>query len=578
MPISIFIPILALLGFGAIFAKLSRTSFYISLPAILSTLVTSLYFAEMLGFLRIFCFATYFFGISCFAAYFYFEKDLQHIISKYKSEIALLFFICIVNAIFVNNAHFASWDDFSHWGIFSKELIYRNSLERFDDITSVTPGFSNYPRAPAIFHYYFQAINGTSFSEPTALFSHFLLHIILLLPLAGNSKPWQTASLMFPILMISTFYTTGLRSIYNDSTISLMFSSIFAIYIMEKDKTKALLLVIPTLILMPLFREIGFWLGIFGASIISILHANYMQIRISKITKYHLLYLTLIFLPIISSEILTYYYQSTHDFWGKRAHRNVFDIILNYGVNEFKITIIYFREFIKLATFEGSLVVFLFIFAAFYWTKKYNQKAMKDLKLMLLVLSLFFVIFILFRLYLYLSVYSLVEAFQVKSLKRYIGTYFMSYAVVSSCFIKLSYFEKEVAQNKFEKISIYLMLIVSISTVIVAVKRLPTSYSKNEAIQQIQLSKIYGFLKEAQNIEMDFANKYDDMDCYKIKYKLAPYFSQNFTKKCLNAPDNIDAKLRMNEVEPEQQSFEEAPKNCTIFYQPFLLKLKLICK
>jgi len=83
----------------------------------------------------------------------------------------------------------------------------------------------------------------------------------------ANKFWYQTLFFVVVIFTVVMLYTTGLRTIYNDSTTGLIFSSIFAIYFLEEDKLKALYLVLPILIFLPIFREIGLILSSIAAFI-----------------------------------------------------------------------------------------------------------------------------------------------------------------------------------------------------------------------------------------------------------------------------------------------------------------------
>lgn len=107
-------------------------------------------------------------------------------------------------------------------------------------------------------------------------------------------------------------YTTGIRSIYNDSTIGLMFCSIVAIYILETNNKRAIIASFPIFVLLPLFREIGLILALITASIII-----FKDIRGSKESKLRynfILYLLILCAPIMSNFIWASYFRDTHDF------------------------------------------------------------------------------------------------------------------------------------------------------------------------------------------------------------------------------------------------------------------------
>lgn len=170
-------------------------------------------------------------------------------------EIIIFTLLIFIFFLYTRDASLHAYDDFSHWGVFTKELLYSGVFENQASLTSIITTHAHYPRGAAVYHYFMLSLSG--YSDGNVLFAHFLLHLAFLAPLVANKKLWQTWVLFSMILCGVVLYTTGIRSIYNDSTIGLMFGAIFVIYILEEDKKKALLLILPITILLSLFREIG---------------------------------------------------------------------------------------------------------------------------------------------------------------------------------------------------------------------------------------------------------------------------------------------------------------------------------
>jgi len=285
----IIIPILSLFGFSSFFAKYFKTKLTFAIPVTISILISILYCFAMLKLLPAATYICYFIGI--FLAF----RNLR-IPSKEFIVLTLLIFIFF---LYTRNASLHAYDDFSHWGIFTKELLYFGVFENQSSLTSIITTHAHYPRGAAVYHYFMLLLSG--YSDGNVLFAHFLLHLAFLAPLAANKKFWQTGMLFSLLLCGVVLYTTGIRSIYNDSTIGLMFGAIFTIYILEEDKKKALLLILPITILLPLFREIGTWFASF-ASLILIAHYTIFYKKPKKSSDY-IVYLILLILPILCNFI-----------------------------------------------------------------------------------------------------------------------------------------------------------------------------------------------------------------------------------------------------------------------------------
>ncbi len=78
----------------------------------------------------------------------------------------------------------------------------------------------------------------------------------------------QNILLVLFILFFAVQESFVLREIDNDGLIAFIFSSVLVIFILEDYKYKPLLMVIPILLFMPLFREVGLWLSWFASIMI----------------------------------------------------------------------------------------------------------------------------------------------------------------------------------------------------------------------------------------------------------------------------------------------------------------------
>lgn len=209
------------------------------------------------------------------------------------------------------------------------------------------------------------------YSEGGTLFAHFILHLIFLSPLFQSKQAWQSLILVLVSLMAMTLYTTAIRSIYNDSTIGLIFSIIIVINILETNKIKALVLSIPILILLPLFREIGLILACFASVIVIINQIRIDQLRNISLLKW-ILFILMIALPIVANNLWMDYFKSTHNFFGRieRSFSNLIVLAKSFDTQHKSLLINYLKFLGLFLVKEGSLVVYLLILVSWYGVKK----------------------------------------------------------------------------------------------------------------------------------------------------------------------------------------------------------------
>ncbi|KHO02965.1 hypothetical protein JS55_04180 [Rickettsia felis str. LSU] len=424
-----------------------------------------------------------------------------------------------------------AYDDFSHWGIFTKELLYFGVFESQNSLTSIITTHAHYPRGAAVYHYFMLSLSG--YSDGNVLFAHFLLHLAFLAPLAANKKLWQTGMLFSLLLCSVVLYTTGIRSIYNDSTIGLMYGAIFTIYILEEDKKKALLLILPITILLALFREIGTWFASF-ASIILIAHYTIFYKKPKKSSDY-IVYLILLTLPILCNFIWKSYFKNTHDFFdrGEHSFSNLVYIVENFNDRHRSLLLNYGKFLLLFLVKEGSLVVYTICIAAWYGIRKYKPDLLKEYKFFLISIFACFIIFALWRLYLYFFNFSYEEAIRGASLLRYLGCYVIAIGMIAAAYVKSSIFLNK--QSNKELFIFLLLLAVSTFSVtknILRIKHL-SSEQKNFIRQTTEVKKL---LEQGNKVEFNFSGKKDNLQCYVLNYNLAPYLDKKYLQECIKTP------------------------------------------
>ncbi|MCC8406250.1 MAG: hypothetical protein LN560_01260 [Rickettsia endosymbiont of Sceptobius lativentris] len=541
----IIIPILSIFGFSFFFAKYFKTKLTFTIPVTVSILVTILYCFAMLKLLPSATYICYFIGI--FLAFMSFpsfmlsspfmsSSPLLSFLRKRESrkniiEIIIFALLIFIFFLYTREASLHAYDDFSHWGIFTKELLYFGVFENQSSLTSIITTHAHYPRGAAVYHYFLLSLSG--YSDGNVLFAHFLLHLAFLAPLAANKKLWQTGVLFTLLLCSVVLYTTGIRSIYNDSTIGLMFGAIFTIYILEEDKKKALLLILPITILLASFREIGTWFASF-ASIILIAHYTIFYKKPKKSSDY-IVYLILLTLPILCNFIWMSYFKNTHDFFdrGEHSFSNLIYIVENFNERHRALLLNYGKFLLLFLVKEGSLVVYTICIAAWYGIRKYKPDLLKEYKFFLISIFACFIIFALWRLYLYFFNFSYEEAIRGASLLRYLGCYVIAIGMIAASYVKNSIFLNK--QSNKELFIFLLLLAVSTFSVVKNILRIKhLNLEQRNFIQQT--TEIKKLLEQGNKIEFNFSGKKDNLQCYVLNYNLAPYLDKKYLQECIKTP------------------------------------------
>ncbi len=485
------ISILAYFGIAYLPTRYFKVKFTYSLPASLSLIMVFLYVCAMCERLFLATYLVYIMGMVSFFTYAYLDrKELFYCLRQYLGEITILICIILIYAFYTRNAYFSSWDDFTFWGESSKELLLSGVFEKRDMFTSILPIHAHYPRGPAVYHYFMLLFSG--YSEAKALLAHFIFHLIFLAPLMANKKFWNSVFIITPILAIIMLYTTGIRSIYNDSTIGLMFCSIVAIYILETNKKRAIITSFPIFVLLPLFREIGLILALIAGSIII-----FKDIREQKRLelKYNfILYLLIFCAPIMSNFIWASYFRDTHDFFGRTEHSFGNLLVLAKSFNEQSLLLVI--NYIKfLAIFlikEGSLLIYVLIGFAWYGIRKSkNKEYAEECKFYFKSAVIFGGLFCLWRLYLYFFAFSYSEAIKTASLIRYLGCYCLIFAIIASVYIKKILQHYNLKTKEFA--ALLVVFILSLLIVINQTIRIQTSLNSAQ-LEFILRAKDVGFL------------------------------------------------------------------------------------
>lgn len=562
------IPILSIIGLTSQYSRIFNVDFTKSIPTVLSSLIIVLYGFALFDLLYIATNIAYIFGIGCvlFNAVFY-RKDWITKTREYWVEGLIILLLVVLYGYYTRDAVFASWDDFTFWGISTKELLINHLFENNDIVTSLMKAHAHYPRAPSIYHYFMMLPTG--FSEGRALLAHFIIHLVFLAPLMGNKRYWYSLALVVPVIAIVVMYTTGMRSTYNDSTVGLIFCSIFSIYILENNKNKALLVCLPIFALLPIYREIGFLLSIIAAIVLLL-----YSVRKDSIKKATILYLLPFVLPVITSNIWSTYFKATHDFFGRTEH-SFSNLIKLYNDFDDQGKLLIFNYVKSIGGFlikEGSILTYVIVAIAVYLVLKIKNKEQKaDFKFFNFAAILGFFVFMLWRLYLYFYTYSYVEAVRAASLLRYLGCYFLVFSVISLTYIKIILNKAKQQDLKKPKIILAGILLICAAISLTQIARVKTTLTNDDSKFIEFVKKIAQLRSNNIEVEFDFSSKKDPIECYNLNYNLVPhYMGLSNMVQCLekNIKDESVYIDKASDLDKIDACIKD--KSCKAKYYPFV--------
>lgn len=544
------VPSLVILSCSLVFSKIFNFRFVHALPAVTTLLILILHFAGIFGVLYYATYCIYVVGIFFLFGYLISNKDeLVSSIQSYWQEVAFLLSIVLAFALYVQDADFHSWDEFTFWGIASKELLINHVFEHQLLPTAILDMHAHYPRGASVYHYFMLLLPG--YSEGGALLAHFLLHLIFIAPLMGNKNWYQTWFIVAVIFSITVLYTTGLRAIYNDSTTGLIFASCFAIYFLEENKYRALYLILPILVFLPIFREIGLVLSLIATFIFII--DSYKLISARKALP---LYAAMLVLPYLSQSLWFWHFGETHDFFGRKEHSldNLMILVNAFNDQSTLVVINYSKSVLKFLFKEASLAIYVLVIISWWGVKKYRPDLMNGWRKTFASLVMGFVAFALWRLYLYFVAFSSAEAVKSASLLRYCGSYWFVFAIIACCYIKKSIFKGDI--TKFTRIGLSMLAIIASFSAVKNIMRIKHKSAPEQAVYNAYVEYAEKLIVQGIVVKLDFDNRGDAMDCYKLNYKLSPHLTKANLMNCLQA----------------KQSFVKNTRNITVIHLPEILE------
>ncbi|MCX5783465.1 MAG: hypothetical protein NTW04_03375 [Elusimicrobia bacterium] len=407
-----------------------ETSFFMSVPSV----IIALYGFGFAGFLEMGYFFIIIFGLSALI----YEVALLRKFPEGANEIftpGMVFFIVFIGAYYFLFSHrtIIGWDEFSYWASMSKEMLLKNTLRTA--LFSIT-NHAEIPPASNIAHYFF----AKGLSKPEFFYraaADFLL-ISQCMPFFSRvswKKEWLTLPIAVGLMLIIHGLGMGLWTLYVDTLIGVIFGSVIYFYFCEIKKPNQIWRLIPSMILLPLIKDMGLFLALAAAAIFT---ADMILKYFSEKKLWRLIATTalLFLLPAIS--FLSWKIYRGHAGIDKEerqvsakvflASANAFtsqatslqkEVVKNFG-----------KEAVKQSA-KNILLILLFLIAI---RLPYNYARRKDILLSGGGLLFFYCVYIFFHLLLYLSVFSEYESARTASFGRYMSTYVAGMALAISAF------------------------------------------------------------------------------------------------------------------------------------------------
>jgi len=261
----ILLPFFSLLGAALVISSTVRKPFEITLLPTIAVAICMLFAAGLLNLLPLVRVLLIGAGISslCWVAIFRF-KLIRSLLAPGPVVCGLLL---IIFAVLNRNAELLAWDEFSHWGTITR---YITMTDAFPD-TAANVLLPDYPYGSALLYYALGV--GSGAEERIWLFGAALLKLSAMLPLFAGIK-WRDALLLptMSVFVVSAPYVFNIfaswENLLVDLQIALVAGASVLIYAKGQSDNRTLLLVIPTLAVLPLIKDTGLIMGLVAAAII----------------------------------------------------------------------------------------------------------------------------------------------------------------------------------------------------------------------------------------------------------------------------------------------------------------------
>lgn len=412
-------------------------------------------------------------------------ENLKRIITP-----GLLIFIGLILCLIIlnHNRLLEEYDEFNHWALIVKNMYINNA---YGTIENSIVTFNEYPPFTAIFQYFLLKING-AYSEDLIIIAQGILYISMIIPICNNvdfEKNFKNLILIIPSIIILPliFYRGFFINILVDGFLGILFG--IGLFIVYKDTNfYRNIFFIAILISLILTKTTG----LFFASCL-LVFKFIKAIRKKENIKIVFLFFLIVMIFIFSWNIKVSQTKATRE-WSLNLKEN-YEMYESYDEFEKNVTSNFIDAlYLKCGFTERNLTLVMCLglmsIYSIYVYKFAKDKMEYRINMIEIVFS--FVIFCIGLLVMYINIFDEKEAIDLAAFERYLSTILLAWTMFN--FIVLVY-ENDVKLKTF-----YVFLVIII--IFMPLEHTIEKYvNKNEYINKLYLERsYYTHIKDYENV------------------------------------------------------------------------------
>lgn len=420
-------------------------------------------------------------------------------------------------------AYLTAWDDFSHWGVIAKELFYHGLLTHLYTETAVI--FTDYPPGSALFYFYVMQFTG--YSEGALFFAHGLMLLALTLAVVPVEKGAYAGKLLGVALVWLSFCLNAdaYRSLFVDGILGGLFGAALVIFYAERANTrKAVLLLTPLLLVLPLIKMSGFSFVWFIAGFIGAVLLRYVRQYWAA-------------LVLLAGALAgAFAVRGLWKWWlgdmpnpmARRAY-SFSTLLRDLGTPEltekYEKTLQNFSaKAPALFWSDGGLLLLITIGLSLFVARRATKTGWSRVAIVQMGLFTGFLVYAAGLLLLYLTSFSTKESIALASHERYLLTYFVGWSLVS-IHLALALLPSFTGHHRRLGKALPMLLVVSVAALFhwlpVPAKEPDTDRQRIRAEKEMILPLL------SRNERVFFLwDGYTSLDCFKANYEFVPYYPQ----------------------------------------------------
>lgn len=167
--------------------------------------------------------------------------------------------LLLISFLYTRSMPFSVMDDYVYWGIIGKYLHIHNHLP--DSLTSIMPRHLAYTPGPALIHYLFFRLVGTS-SQPLTYFAQNILFISALFVVADPKRPAASLFLLCSGIILTTLqFGSVFAKLSPDFLLAAFFFAALWVLFSTETPGRKLLVLAPVILFTYLLKEVGLFLA-----------------------------------------------------------------------------------------------------------------------------------------------------------------------------------------------------------------------------------------------------------------------------------------------------------------------------